>query len=136
MEPGAAEEGRRRAHEENARKLAELEQQMRNSKEAAIQEAMQSARLDNQREERKIQERKARQKREQEEADRKAKLWEAVKSYLQLKDNLLSYEFGSRIGKDVYRELDLSDMKNVRIALIGPTGSGKSCFIGMFNGFV
>ena len=48
-----------------------------------------------------------------------------------LKNSLLFYKFGDRLGKESFRGLDVSDMNIVRIAVIGPTGSGKSCFIGM-----
>ena len=48
-----------------------------------------------------------------------------------VKNALLYYKFGDRTGKEAFNGLDVSDMEIVRIALIGPTGSGKSCFIGM-----
>ena len=48
-----------------------------------------------------------------------------------VKNALVYYKFGDRLGRESFKGLDVSDMKIVRIAVIGPTGSGKSCFIGM-----
>jgi len=42
---------------------------------------------------------------------------------------LCAYKFGSKEGLDKFNRLDLSNVGNLRIAVFGQTGSGKSAFI-------
>ncbi|KAJ7326028.1 hypothetical protein OS493_028751 [Desmophyllum pertusum] len=50
---------------------------------------------------------------------------------LQLKDAMLNYDFQScpRIKKESFKDLEVDDIEFIRIALIGPTGSGKTSFV-------
>ena len=105
-----------------------MEEKLRNEEANAQQQARRAAQEEHEREEQKSAEQKAREKREKEAADEKKRLLEEERASLKLKEDLLCYEFGNKIGKATFK--DLSETDTVRIALIGPTGSGKSCFIG------
>ena len=98
------------ADTENRAKL-ENEQQMEGLERAIRQERERLARE------------KAAHKKAEEEAKRK-------QDFLEMKASLLDYKFGSRIGLSAFQDLDVSDVDNIRIVLIGPTGSGKTSFIG------
>ena len=54
------------------------------------------------------------------------------KDFIELQTALMNYDFqkSPRIKKESFRDLDVSDIDVVRIALIGPTGSGKTSFVG------
>ena len=69
------------------------------------------------------------QRREREENERRLKEEEA---FLQLKQDLLLYDFQicPRIRKESFTGLQVDDVDLIRIALIGPTGSGKTSFVG------
>lgn len=60
---------------------------------------------------------------------------EEEKEFLDLKNALMNYDFkkSPRIQKEIYGNLDGSDIDVVRIALFGPTGSGKTTLIGKNN---
>lgn len=130
VDPGAAEEGRQRAREENRQKLRELEERIKDEKERAHFQAQFKA-YDQDRKERQLAEITAEQKRlKEEEAERTRKELNEERIALKLQEDIQVYEFGNKLGKDVFADLDISDIKKVNIALIGPTGSGKSCYIG------
>ena len=131
VDPGAREAGRNAARAENERELAQLQLDMEQLEQASIEQGMKAVQLEHEREEKQIQEQKRRLRKEQEKQERERKKYEALKFNIEFKEKLLDYTFGTRIGKGVFKHLDVSDMNKVRIALIGPTGSGKSCFIGM-----
>ena len=42
---------------------------------------------------------------------------------------LIVYKFGDKIHLASFRGLKLDDVTNLRLAMFGPTGSGKSCFV-------
>ena len=54
------------------------------------------------------------------------------KAFRQLKNSLMNYDFQKcpRIKKESFRDLDVGDIDLVRIAFIGPTGSGITSLIG------
>ena len=72
------------------------------------------------------------QRREREENARRLKEEEA---FLQLKLELMMYDFHirPRISKESFTGLQVDDVDLIRIALIGPTGSGKTSFIGKYK---
>lgn len=94
-------------------------------KEQALQEAQQRAICEDEAQRRKLDE----QKRKREEEERKL---EKEKEFRELKSALMEYDFQlrPRIRKESFRDLDVGDVDLVRIALIGPTGSGKTSFVG------
>ena len=51
---------------------------------------------------------------------------------LQLRHELLNYDFHKcpRIKKEAFQDLEVDDINLIRIALIGPTGSGKTSLVG------
>ena len=70
-----------------------------------------------------------RQRREREEKERKQK---EEQRFRELKNELINYDFQTspRIKKESFRDLVVNDIDVLRIALIGPTGSGKTSFVG------
>ena len=128
VDPRAAEEGRRRAREENEQKLRELEEKIKEEEQRA--HAL-FRKYDHDRKERIRSEIVEKQKRlQQEEAERSRRELEEERIALKLQDSLQVYKFGNKIGKDIFADFDISDIEKVNIAIIGPAGSGKSCFIG------
>lgn len=69
------------------------------------------------------------QRREREEREREMKKF---KAFLNLRKEMMDYNFRKcpRIKKESFTDLQVDDIDVIRIALIGPTGSGKTSFIG------
>lgn len=105
--------------------MRELRDEMERDRQQALLEAQHRTRFEDD-EQRRILDQ---QKREREERERKQKEEQRV---LQLKEELMNYDFQScpRIKKESFRDLEVDDIKLLRIALIGPTGSGKTSFVG------
>jgi len=70
-----------------------------------------------------------RQRREREKTERKQREEQRL---LQLRLDLLNYDFHKcpRIKKEAFQNLEVDDIDLIRIALIGPTGSGKTSLVG------
>ena len=128
MDPQADEKGRKQAQEENQRRMRELHDKMARERDQALREAQERARCDDENKRRLLDQ----QKRKRKERERKMKEEQA---FTQLKDSLMNYDFQTcpRIKKEAFRDLDVGDIDLVRIALIGPTGSGKTSFVGKNN---
>lgn len=124
-DPYASDKGQRQAQEENQKRLRELQDEMAREHKLALRDAQERARCEDENQ-RKILDR---QRREREERERKIKEEE---KFFQVKDALMNYDFQTcpRIRKESFRDLDVGDVDFVRIALIGPTGSGKTSFVG------
>ncbi|XP_068685273.1 interferon-induced protein 44-like [Montipora capricornis] len=120
----AGSEGERQAREENEKRVRDLENQLAKQREQALLDAQQRARCEDESERKRLDE----QKRKREEEEKKMK---EEKEFLELQKALISYDFKERprIKKESFRDLDVSDIDLVRIALIGPTGSGKTSFV-------
>ena len=105
--------------------MRELRDQMERDRQQALREAQDRTRLEDDEQRRQLD----RQRREREERERKRKEEER---FLQLKNDLMYYDFQScpRIRKESFRDLEVDDIDMLRIALIGPTGSGKTSFVG------
>jgi len=110
----AQEQGRQRAQEENERRMIELPDELEREHQKAWRDAQEQ--LDRQRLEK--------EKRESEQKE-EARL-------RQLKLELLNYDFHTcpRIKKEAFQNLEVDDVDLIRIALIGPTGSGKTSLVG------
>lgn len=123
-DPGALDEGRRLAREENDQKVRQLNEEIARQKKQALEEAEQRARCEDEAQRRQLDARK----REREGKEKKLK---EEKEFRELKSALMEYDFQlrPRIRKESFRDLDVSDIDLVRIALIGPTGSGKTSFV-------
>ena len=124
-DPNASNQGRQVAQEENEKRVRQLESQLRSEREQELREAQERARCEDENQ-REILDR---QKRQREERERKIK---EKKEFHELQNALMTYDFQERprIKKESFRDLDVSDIDVVRIALIGPTGSGKTSFVG------
>lgn len=124
-DPGAREEGQRLAQKENAEKVRQLNEEIARQEKQALEEAEQRARCEDEAQRRQLDARK----REREEKEKKLK---EEKEFRELKSALMEYDFQlrPRIRKESFRDVDVSDIDLVRIALIGPTGSGKTSFVG------
>ena len=107
------------------KRMRELLEKMEKEREQALREAFTRATLEDEEERRNLD----RQRREKEEKERMQKEKER---FLRLKGELMNYDFQMcpRIKKESYRDLEVDDIDLVRIALIGPTGSGKTSFVG------
>ncbi|KAL9963875.1 hypothetical protein ACROYT_G027428 [Oculina patagonica] len=118
-------QGEQRAREENDQRMRELRDAMERDRQQALREVAERTRSEDDEQRRKLD----RQKREREERERKQKEEER---FLQLKGDLMNYDFQScpRIKKESFRDLEVDDIDLLRIALIGPTGSGKTSFVG------
>ena len=127
-DPNASNQGRQVAQEENEKRVRQLESQLRSEREQELREAQEHARCEDENQ-REILDR---QKRQREERERKIK---EKKEFHELQNALMTYDFQERprIKKESFRDLDVSDIDVVRIALIGPTGSGKTSFVGKKN---
>nr|XP_058956333.1 uncharacterized protein LOC131783583 [Pocillopora verrucosa] len=66
------------------------------------------------------------------EAERLARELKEEEKMLKLKETLMNYDFQCRplIRKEAFLDLQVDDIELIRIALIGPAGSGKTSFIG------
>ena len=127
----ASNQGRQLAQEENQQRARELERQLGSEREQALREAQERARCEDENQRRILDQRK----RQREERERKMR---EEKEFIELQDALINYDFQKRprIKKESFRDLDVSDIDVVRIALIGPTGSGKTSFVGKKSFFV
>lgn len=116
----AQEQGRRNALEETERRLRELHDEMERERQQALRDAQESARVENEQQ---------REQREREDRQRKQKEEEGL---LQLRLQLLNYDFHKCpiIKKESFQDLEVDDVDLIRIALIGPTGSGKTSLLG------
>ena len=76
-----------------------------------------------------------RQRRERKEREREQK--EEVR-LRQLRLELLNYDFHTcpKIKKEAFQNLEVDDVDLIRIALIGPTGSGKTSLVGKSGCFL
>ncbi|KAI8510460.1 hypothetical protein Bbelb_113760 [Branchiostoma belcheri] len=54
---------------------------------------------------------------------------EVKETYLRIKNDLEEYEVGSKLRLGKFFPADVKEIENINIAMIGPTGSGKSSFI-------
>lgn len=124
-DPTAREQGRRKAQEDNERRINELRDEMERNRQQAIREAQESARIEHEEQREQLD----RQRREREERERKQKEEEGL---LQLRQELLNYDFQKcpRIRKEAFQDLVVDDIDLIRIALIGPAGSGKTSLVG------
>jgi len=124
-DPQARALGQQIAQEENERRMEELRDEIERSREQALREAQELARTEDDAERRRLD----RQRREREEKERRQK---EEQRFCRLKDELMNYNFQTspRIRKESFRDLEVGDIDVLRIALIGPTGSGKSSFVG------
>ena len=118
-------QGQRKAQEENEKRMEELRNEMEKSRQQALCEARERARIEDDEQRRHLDH----QRRQREERERKQKEEER---FCVLKDELMNYDFqkGPRIKKESFRDLMVNDIDVLRIALIGPTGSGKTSFVG------
>ena len=118
-------QGQQRAQEENENRMRELHEEMERNRQQAMREAQESAKIENDAQRRQLE----LQRREREERERKRKEEER---FCELKDQLINYDFQTspRIRKESFRDLIVNDIDVLRIALIGPTGSGKTSFVG------
>ena len=121
----AGSSGERQAREENEERVRDLENQLAKQREQALLEAQKRARCEDESERKRLDEQKLRR----EEREKKIK---EEKEFRELQNALMNYDFKERprIKKESFRGLDVSDIDLVRIALIGPTGSGKTSFVG------
>ena len=121
----AAQQGRQQAEQENQDIVRRLQSELERGREQAMREAQERARCEDKDERERLEGQRVKREKE----DRKLK--EEI-SFRQLKDALMNYDLQQcpRIKKESFRDLDIADMDGVRIALIGPTGSGKTSFIG------
>ena len=124
-DPNASYQGQQAALKENEERARELERQLRSEREQALREAQERARCEDEGQREELDKRK----RQREERERKIK---EEQEFINLQDALVNYDFqkSPRIKKESFRDLDVSDIDLVRIALIGPTGSGKTSFVG------
>ena len=124
-DPNAARQGRQQAEQENQERMRRLQSELERGREQAILEAQERARCEDEEQRERLESRRL----EREEEERKLK--EKI-SFHQLKVAMMGYDLQEcpRIKKESFRDLDIEDMDGVRIALIGPTGSGKTSFIG------
>ena len=124
-DPTARAQGQRKAQEENEKRMEELRDEMRRNREQALCEAHERARIEDDEQRRKWEQ----QRSEGEERERKQREEERL---CVLKKELMNYDFQTspRIKKQAFRDLMVNDIDVLRIALIGPTGSGKTSFVG------
>lgn len=124
-DPTAREQGQRRAQEENENRMKELREEMERNRQTALRDAQESAKIENDAQRRQWEH----QRREREERER---IQREEERFCVLKDELIDYDFQTspRIKKESFRDLMVNDIDVLRIALIGPTGSGKTSFVG------
>ena len=124
-DPSARAQGEKRAQEENEERLSELRDKMEKDRALALREAKGRAFNEDGAERMRLE----KQRREREENARRFKEEEAFR---ELKRELMMYDFHirPRIRKESFTGLQVDDVDLIRIALIGPTGSGKTSFIG------
>jgi len=124
-DPNASNQGQQQAREEHERRMRDLQSKMAGQRDQALRDAEERARREDENQRRILE----RQKHEREEKERKFKEEEA---FCQLQNDLMNYDFQTcpRIKKKSFRDLDVDDLDLIRIALIGPAGSGKTSFVG------
>ena len=124
-DPNARAQGQRKAQEENENRMRELHEEMERNRQQAMREAEERTRIEDDEQRRHLD----RQRRKREEREKKQK---EEKQFYELKEALINYDFQTspRIKKESFRDLEVNDIKVLRIALIGPTGSGKTSFVG------
>jgi len=124
-DPTARAQGQQRAREENEKRMRELQDEMERSRQEALRDAQERARVADDKQRRQLD----RQRHEREERERKQKEEER---FCKHKDELMNYDFqtGPKIKKESFRGLKVDDINVLRVALIGPTGSGKTSFVG------
>ena len=124
-DPSACAQGAQRAQEENERRMRELRDVMERDRQQALREAQERAMCEDDAQRRHLDQ----QRREREEKERKMKEKGAL---LNLKQEMIMYDFQicPRIKKESFKDLQVDDIDLIRIALIGPTGSGKTSFVG------
>ena len=117
----AREKGRQEAQEENERRMRELQEKLKRERDQALRDAQKSAKCDDEK-----------QRRAREERERQIR---EEKEFLELRNTLMNYDFQEfpRIKKESFRDLYVGDVGLIRIALIGPAGSGKTSFAGKNN---
>ena len=127
-DPSARAQGEKRAQEENEERMSELRDKMEKDHALALREAKGRALNEDGAQRMRLE----KQRREREENARRLKEEEA---FLQLKLELMMYDFHirPRISKESFTGLQVDDVDLIRIALIGPTGSGKTSFIGKYK---
>lgn len=125
MDPKVREQGRLRAQEEHERKMKMLQDELERLRLQALLDAEEITRTEDeeQRENLDVQRR---------EAERLARELKEEEKMLKLKETLMNYDFQCRplIRKEAFLDLQVDDIELIRIALIGPAGSGKTSFIG------
>lgn len=124
-DPTARAQGQRRAQEENENRMKELREEMERNRQQALRDAQERVRVEHDEQRRQLE----LQRREREEKERKQKEEER---FCVLKNELINYDFQTspRIRKESFRDLVVNDIDVLRIALIGPKGSGKTSFVG------
>lgn len=124
-DPTARAQGQLRAREENERKMRELRDEIERNRQEALRDAQNRARIKDDEQRKQLD----RQRREREEKERKQREEER---FYEHKGELMNYDFQTspRIKKESFRDLKVDDIDVLRVALIGPTGSGKTSFVG------
>ena len=124
-DPTARAQGQRRAQEENENRMRELHEEMERTRQQALRDAQERARIEDDAQRRQLDH----QRREREKKEKKQKEEER---FCVLKNELINYDFQTspRIKKESFRDLEVNDIDVLRIALIGPAGSGKTSFVG------
>ena len=120
--------GRQEAQEENERRMRELQEKVKREREQALRDAQESAKCDDEKQRRILDH----QRRSREERERQIR---EEKDFCELRKALMNYDFQEfpRIKKESFRDLYVGDIDLIRIALIGPAGSGKTSFAGKNN---
>ena len=105
--------------------MRELRDEMERTHQEALREAQQRARIEDHEQRKQLD----RQRREREEKERRQK---EEKRFYEHKGELMNYDFQTspRIRKESFRDLNVDDIDMLRVALIGPAGSGKTSFVG------
>ena len=105
--------------------MEELRDEMRRNRQQALCEAQERARIEDDEQRRQLEDKRS----ERENRERKQREEER---FCVLKEELMNYDFQTspRIKKQAFRDLMVNDIDVLRIALIGPTGSGKTSFVG------
>ena len=105
--------------------MRELHDEMERNRQEALREAQQSARTEDD----ELRKQLDRQRLEREEKERRQKEEE---QFYEHKGELIDYDFQTspRIKKESFRDLNVDDIYMLRVALIGPAGSGKTSFVG------
>lgn len=131
-DPKASEKGRQAAAAENARRIAELEADLKQQQEQNIADALERVRIQNEQD---ANERESVKRRSEEEERKRKEKEQITRDKLtceRLKEELINYHFGNKLTTKAFERenIDISDMKRVVFGLFGPTGSGKTSFIG------